>query len=110
MHHLDPAATWARHVGAVPGHRLAPGVIARVDLRFDETKAELVHDQVYEALLFPITENPSADEFIAVDYDDRDLLSEAPPGAAYKLAPPRSPPGPGGPGSRATCPITCTGR
>jgi hypothetical protein len=87
VHHLDPAATWATQVGAVPGHRFAPGVIARVDLRFDEAKADLVHDEVYEALLFPIPENPAADEFIAVDYDDRDLLDEAPPGAVYTLAP-----------------------
>ena len=87
VHHLDPAASWAAQVGALPGHRFAPAVIARVDLRFDERKADLVHDEVYEALLFPIPENPDADEFVAVDYDDRDLLSQAPPGAVYTLAP-----------------------
>ena len=95
----------------MPGHRFAPGVIARVDLRFDETKADLVHDQLYEAVLFPIPERPSADEFVAVDYDDRDLLSEEPrPGRSTSWRPPRSPPEVGGPGSRATCPTTCTGR
>lgn len=87
VHHLDPAASWAAAVAAVPGHRYAAGVVARVTLRFDEAKADLVHDQEYEAVLFPITEGPAGDDFIAVDYDDRDLVAEPAPGAVYKLAP-----------------------
>jgi hypothetical protein len=87
VHHLDPAAAWAASVGAVPGHRLAPAVIARVQLRFDDTKAGLVHDQEYEAVLTPITASPTAQEFRAVDYDDRDLLPAPPAGAVYTLPP-----------------------
>jgi hypothetical protein len=87
VHHLDPAASWAAAVGAVPGRRFRPGVIARVQLRFDETKADLVHDQEYEAVLCPIPEAPAPAQFVAVDYDDRDLLPSAPEGAVYQLPP-----------------------
>jgi hypothetical protein len=62
-------------------------VIARVQLRFDDTKAGLVHDQEYEAVLTPITATPAAQAFRAVDYDDRDLLPEPPAGAVYTLPP-----------------------
>ena len=87
VHHLDPAASWAAGAGAVPGHRFAAGVVARINLRFDEARADLTHDQVYEAVLFPIPQTPSAADFVAVDYDDRDLLADAPDGAVYRLAP-----------------------
>ena len=85
--HLDPAASWAASVGAVPGHRLAPAVIARVQLRFDEAKADLTHDQEYEAILFPLAADARPDQFRPVDYDDRDLRTEPPAGAIYRLLP-----------------------
>jgi hypothetical protein len=85
--YLDPAASWAASVGAVPGRRLAPAVVARVEMRFDEAKADLTHDQVYEAVLFPVTASPRPEDFVAVDYDDRDLLAAPPDGAVYQLAP-----------------------
>ena len=31
-----------------------PAIVARVALRYDETKADLVHDEEYEAVLFPL--------------------------------------------------------
>jgi phage host-nuclease inhibitor protein Gam len=74
-------------VGAAPGHRLVPGVIARVQMRFDEARAGLVHDQEYEAVLVPIPDAPTPEQFRAVDYDDRDLLAAPPPGATYRLPP-----------------------
>jgi Helicase HerA, central domain len=88
VHHLDPAASWAASVGAVPGKRLAPAVIARVRMRFDDTRSGLVHDEEYEAVLHPITPAPTGADFRGVDYDDRDLLPDPPPGAVYRLAPP----------------------
>ncbi len=87
VHVLDPAASWTTTVGAVPGHRLSPAVTARVALRFDEARAGLVHDQEYEAVLFPIPAHPAPTDFRAVDYDDRDLLGEPPDGAVYRLPP-----------------------
>ncbi|HYN56239.1 MAG TPA: hypothetical protein VES03_03460, partial [Motilibacterales bacterium] len=87
VHHLDPAASWAASVGAIPGHRLTPGVIARVLLHFDDARAGVVLDQEYEAILTPVSAFPTAREFRAVDYDDRDLLPTAPPGAVYRIPP-----------------------
>ena len=87
VHYLDPAANWASSVGCVPGHRLTPGAIARVLLRFDDAKAGIVLDQEYEAILTPLSPFPAADQFRAVDYDDRDLLPTPPPGAVYRIPP-----------------------
>jgi Helicase HerA, central domain len=87
VHYLDPAATWAASVGSVPGHRLSPGAIARVLLRFDDARAGIVLDQEYEAILTPLSPFPTAAEFRAVDYDDRDLLPTPPPGAIYRIPP-----------------------
>ncbi len=87
VHFLDPAANWAASVGAVPGHRLVAGAIARVLLRFDDAKAGIVHDQEYEAILTPLSPFPAAQEFRPVDYDDRDLLPTPPPGAVYRMPP-----------------------
>jgi hypothetical protein len=87
VHYLDPAASWAESVGSVPGHRLSPGVIARVLLRFDDARAGIVLDQEYEAILTPLTQFPTAGQFRAVDYDDRDLLPTPPPGAVYRIPP-----------------------
>lgn len=87
VHYLDPAATWATSVGSVPGHRFTAGAIARVLLRFDDAKAGVVLDQEYEAILTPLSPFPAADQFRAVDYDDRDLLPTPPPGAVYRIPP-----------------------
>ena len=83
--YLDPAAPWAAAVGATTGTRLEAAAIARVRLRYDDTKADLVHDEEYEAVLCPLPAVPSPSDFVAVDYDDRDLLDVAPQGAVYAL-------------------------
>lgn len=82
--YLDPAAEWSALVDAVPGgRRLVPMIAARVHMRFDETKLDLDVDQEWEALI-PLS-GPRLDvgEAIAVDYDERDLLRDAPEGAVY---------------------------
>ena len=84
---LSPAAPWSAAVGAGKGTRLQAAAIARVRLRYDEAKADLVHDEEYEAVLNPLTVQPNMDDVIVVDYDDRDLLPEAPAGAVYRLPP-----------------------
>ena len=83
--YLDPAAPWASVIGAVPGSPLQAAVIARVRLRYDDTKADLVHDEEYEAVLWPILEHPDVARAITVDYDDRDLSPTPPSGAVYRL-------------------------
>jgi hypothetical protein len=84
--HLDPAAPWARQLGAIPGRVHRAAAIARVQLRYDDTKADLVHDEEYEAVLMPLPLAADASGFLAVDYDDRDLLAAPAAGpAAYEL-------------------------
>lgn len=83
---LDPAAAWAAAVGAVPGGtRLQPWVALRVRLTFDEAKADLDHDEEFEAIL-PVNAEPGdLTGLQAVDHDDRDFNNAIPPGATYVL-------------------------
>ncbi len=87
VRYLDPAASWGASVGAVPGNRLVACVVARIALRYDDTKAGLDLSQEYEAVLFPVTEDASPEQFVAVDYDDRDLLVDPPAASVYRLVP-----------------------
>lgn len=83
---VDVAAPWLEAVGGdARGERLEAAVVARVALRYDETKADLVHDDEYEAVLFPLREQIDATQIIQVDYDDRDLGLNAPDRAVFRL-------------------------
>jgi hypothetical protein len=87
VRYLDPGAPWADEVGAARrGTRYEAGLAARVHLVFDEARAGVDHDEVWEAVLFPLTESPDPADAVAVDYDERDLLPE-PPGAARYVLP-----------------------
>lgn len=82
----DNAAPWLREVGAAAGgNRYEAAAVARVRLRFDDEKADLVADTEWEAVLFPLREQPDVSTATAVDYDDRDLREAAPGGAVYVL-------------------------
>jgi hypothetical protein len=82
--HLDPAATWARGIGAQPGAtRFAPALAVRVHLTFDDTKAGVDHDEEWEAVYFPLSSPFDPDAVTAVDHDDRDFVDGAPSGAEY---------------------------
>jgi hypothetical protein len=82
----DPAAPWIGAVGGSPSSkRFAPAVVARVALQYDDTKADLLHHEEYEAVLFPLTAHPDASTARAFDYDDRDLRTEAPTSCSYAL-------------------------
>lgn len=83
---LDPAAGWASQVGAVPGgRRLQAALAVRCALTFDDTKAQLHETEIWEAILFPLPDQPGAADFTAVDYDDRDLLTDQPAGSVFVL-------------------------
>ncbi len=84
---LDPGASWTGEFGVVPGSRLRGAVMARVTLRYDDAKAGIRNDQEYECVLFPIAERVDPASWRAVDYDDRDLVMDPPPGAVYQLLP-----------------------
>jgi hypothetical protein len=86
--YLDPAAPWAREVGAGDrGGSLHAGLALRVKLLFDETKADLRHEEEWEAVLFPLGQDPRVDDAVAVDYDDRDFLAEPVRPAPFVLPP-----------------------
>lgn len=82
----DVAAPWLTAVGGHPrGARLSAAVVARVALRYDEDKADLIHDEQYEAVIHPLAQQVDASRAIAADYDERDLRAEAPASPAYVL-------------------------
>jgi hypothetical protein len=82
----DIASPWLATLGGDPrGTRYEASVVARVALRYDDDKADLVHDEEYEAVLFPLVDPVDATRSIAVDYDDRDLRPEAPNPCVYRL-------------------------
>ena len=74
------AAPWAAQVNAVTGGgRLMLPIAARVRLRYDDTKADLVADEEYRAIIHPLAATVDVNAS-PVDYDDRDLLTTAPSG------------------------------
>ncbi len=86
VYYLDPATPWARDLGVDPrSTRMAPAVVARVHMRFDERRADVDHQEEWEAVLFPLSRAPDAAEARAVDYEARDLRNDAPDGAVYTL-------------------------
>ena len=86
----DPASPWLKTVGAADGGtRHEAAAVARVRLRFDDDKADLVADTEWEAVIFPLAEQVDPTTAVAVDYDDRDLRDAAPDGVVYVL--PRAP-------------------
>ena len=67
---------WLATAGGTAGSgRYAAAAVARVRLHYDEEKADLVADEEYEAVLHPLTSNADPAVAVAVDYDDRDLLT-----------------------------------
>ncbi len=70
-------APWADDVGmASGGSRLAAGLAVRMHLLYDETKADLRHEVEWEAIVRIDGSRVDPDDAVAVDFDDRDFLSE----------------------------------
>ena len=86
VRYVDPAASWAAQVGAIPGGtRLVAAAVARVSMLFDDDKAALREVQEWEAVVCPLPSMPDPSGALAVDYDERDLVTTAPPAAQYVL-------------------------
>ncbi len=86
VYYLDPAAEWAGEVGAIPGGTtFEPGVAVRVNLLYDDTHADVRHEEEWEAILLPVSDTPDPEAARPVDYDARDFRSEAPSGARYVI-------------------------
>jgi len=84
---MDAAAPWASQVGAdASSSRYRPAAVGRMQLRYDDTRAGVHHDDEFEVVLFPLAETIDATAGIAVDYDDRDLRAEQPADAVYVLS------------------------
>jgi hypothetical protein len=76
---IDPAAPWLTEAGGEStGTRLVAALVARVQLRYDETKADLVHDEEYECVITPLGETVDVGAAIAVDFDHRELRTQPP--------------------------------
>jgi len=86
IRYLDPAANYLNTLNAsASGTRLQAAIAVRVKLLFDDTKAKLRHEAEWEAVITPLDGPVDADAAIMVDYDERDLLSQAPENAVYRL-------------------------
>lgn len=86
VRYLSPSAPWGDAVDADPdSSRLVPYLAARVGMLFDETRADLRHRETWEAIVPIGDDGPDLDGSISVDYDDRDLDTEAPPNSVYVL-------------------------
>ncbi len=87
VRYVDTAAPWLGDVGGDSrGTVLEAAILARVAIRYDETKADLVHDEEFEAVLFPLTDPADVAALVRVDYDDRDLRADAPTDAIYRFS------------------------
>ncbi|MFN3254897.1 MAG: ATP-binding protein [Ilumatobacter sp.] len=86
VRYVDVAAPWLSEVGGdARGQRLEIAAVARVALRYDETKADLVHDEEFECVIHPLSDHIDLERTLQVDYDDRDLRTDAPSGVAFVL-------------------------
>ncbi len=84
--YLDPAAPWAKAIGAASGStRLRAFLAARVSLRYDDTSAGIDERQEVEAVYGPLDGALDLDTETIVDYDDRDFRPDAPIGASYVI-------------------------
>jgi hypothetical protein len=86
VRYVDPAAPWAAELGLGRERpRLRAGLAARIHLLFDEAKADLRHEEIWEAVAYPLDGTFRPEDARAVDYDDRDLVEDPPEGARYVL-------------------------
>ncbi|MQA01073.1 MAG: DUF87 domain-containing protein [Dehalococcoidia bacterium] len=85
VYYVDPAAPWAPELGAVAGgKRLAPVIVARAHLRYDETRAGVVHREEWEAII-PLDGDVRLDQARQVDVDERDFRRDPPEGAVFVI-------------------------
>ena len=86
VYYLHAAAGWRDIKAFDPRSRnFAAAIAARVRLLYDDTKADVRHTEEWEAVLFPLSERLHIEDAISIDYDDRDLIRDAPDGATYEL-------------------------
>lgn len=83
---LSPDAPWAATVNAKPGGTsLEAALVARCVLTFDDAKLGLHETEEWEAIFHPVAQLFDPTSAVSVDYDDRDLLPNAPAAARFAL-------------------------
>ncbi|MDJ0496515.1 MAG: ATP-binding protein [Acidimicrobiia bacterium] len=86
VYHLAPDAPWGKRFDADPAsHRYTAAIAARVNLTYDERAANLMHQEEWEAIVTPLELRLDAGNAVYVDYDERDLLPQAPDDARYVI-------------------------
>jgi Helicase HerA, central domain len=84
--YLDPAAAWAKDVGATVGSaRLRAFLAARVSLRYDDSAADVDEQEEFEAVYGPLDGGLDLASEAQVDYEDRDFSTAPPDGAVFVL-------------------------
>ena len=83
---LAPDVPWAEQVHAVRGGtQLEAALIARCSLTFDDTNVALQETHEWEAVFHPLSRLFDPANSVTVDYDDRDLVADAPTNARFAL-------------------------
>jgi len=83
---VDASAAWLADVGGdAAGAAYEAAVIAKVLVRYDESTADLVHDEEYGAVLFPVGETIDVSRVANIAVEEAHLLPAAPKGATYRL-------------------------
>ncbi len=81
---VTPSSPWLADIGADPaGTKLVPYVAARVQLLFDDTKAELRSQSEWEALIPLGSDDFDLSRHIKVDFDERDFTEAVPDKPGY---------------------------
>jgi hypothetical protein len=79
-------AAWLGDIGGDgAGTVYEPAILARVHLRYDEAKADLVYDVDRDVVLFPLDGEIDASRSADLTYSDSDLLTTAPASVAYRV-------------------------
>ncbi len=85
-YYLHPAADWRAIEDINPqSNTFAPALAARIELLYDDTKADVRHTEEWETVIYPLSENSSLENAIPVDYDSRDLKQNPPDGVLYEM-------------------------
>ena len=88
VRYVTASAPWLTQLDMrTGGDRLQAAIAARVNLLFDETKADLRHTEEWEAIIPVSGDRLEVASAIDVDFDDRDFTSDAPANPVYVLPP-----------------------
>ena len=86
VYYLHPSAEWdALKVINTGSDRYAAAIAARVHLLYDDTKANLKHEEEWETVIHPLSANISMNDAVSIDYDKRDLVTKEPDDVVYEL-------------------------